>query len=227
MLRHLIFPALLLTAALPGSAAQVYYASWTAADSSTVSGTITLADSSTIGVSYSGDVAFAQINDIGTNYWNPEAPYLSAGVSNSPIASPDIIAISAGDVTNTVTFDAPVLNPIFDIVSLNGATEVFDSSFNVLSYGCGYWGCGTLTANPGPTAGTFELMPTGEGHGAIQFDGSYSSISFYHSAPEYWTGFTVGVEGAGTSATPEPASFALIGLGLGAVTIARKKLRKL
>ena len=48
------------------------------------------------------------------------------------------------------------LGPRLAVVSLNGNGYVFDQDFNILSFGCGFWGCGTLTkTNPGP--GQFEL----------------------------------------------------------------------
>jgi hypothetical protein len=113
-------------------------------------------------------------------------------------------------------------NLFFAVVSLNGNGYVFDQDFNVLSDGCGFWGCGTLTkSNLG--GGQFELVgASGEPHGVIQFTGSFSSISWTSAAPESWNGFTVGTFGL----APEPSSWCMALIGAAALPLLRKRLRR-
>lgn len=138
-----------------------------------------------------GPFSFAQVSG-GTNYWAPSTPYTSATVSNAP-ATPDIIAITGGGLSlYTVNFSQPVTNPLMAIVSLGQggvpATYDFaDAPFDVLSHGAGYWGGGTLTEMPG------DVLSGREGHGTIQFQGTFSSISWTVPTAEYWHGFTVGI----------------------------------
>jgi len=169
-----------------------------------------------VGVSYSGELAVAQTAG-GINYWVPPTPYLSATVGNAPPDS-DIMELIGGEGTNhTVTFDSPVTNPIFAIVSMGQddlAVEYhFNAPFDVLSSGVGYWGGGPFTELPG------NILHGQEGHGAIQFQGTFNSISWTVPIPEWWHGFTVGEE----AAVPEPTTLALLGGGLVALARRRRK----
>lgn len=194
-------------------AGTVTWADWTAAGSNQVSGTM-----GGIGVTYSGAYFFAQINNIGTDYWNPQAPYLSSTVSNAPDSqSVDIIAIGTGGTGETITFSSPVTNPILAVVSVNGPGLYFSVPFNVLSDGCGYWGCGNLFIGSGNL-----LYSNGEGHGVIQFPGTFTSITIDEQGAENWRGFTVGVLPTGV---PEPSSLLLIGTGVaGLAGILRRRI---
>src|SRR5664279_857324 len=135
--------ALVIAATLVAPAAfagTVTWADWTTAGSNQVSGTL-----GGVGITYSGAYFFAQVNNVGTDYWNPQAPYLSATVSNAPDSqSVDIIAIGTGGQGETITFSSPVTNPVLAVISVNGPGLYFSAPFNVLSDGCGYWGCGSL-----------------------------------------------------------------------------------
>ena len=184
----------------------VDWASWTSSGSSTASGTI-----GSVGVTYTGELAFAQINNTGTYYYTDAtkiavgAPYTSATVANLPPTS-DIIAIDGDATTHTIIFSSPVTNPVMAIVSLGQSgvhtTYNFDQPFTILSQGPGWWGGpGTLNASGNALQGI-------EGDGTIQFLGAYSTITWTGSSPEFWNGFTVG------SPVPIPPSALLLGSGL-------------
>jgi hypothetical protein len=100
------------------------------------------------------------------------------------------------------------------VISVNGPGLYFSAPFNVLSDGCGYWGCGNLFIGAGNL-----LYSNGEGTGAIQFPGTFTQITINEQGYENWRGFTVGLT------TPEPASLLLLGSGLiGAFAYGRKRL---
>lgn len=190
------------------SAAVVTYADWTSgsvgnpgAASGTVGG---------ITVSYSGEVADFNLGGGGINYWarSSPPPYNNpsynayTGVPNMPPES-DIIQLRGSAQTptlNTLGFSQAVTDPIMLILSLGqGSIAVeydFDRPFTILSSGNGHWGgnpAGSLTAQPG------EVVRGLEGHGAIQFHGTFTTISWTASPYENWHGFTVGL-------VPEPGA---------------------
>lgn len=145
----------------------------------------------TVDVDYSGEIAFIQTSG-GTNYWNPSGSYISEWCGNAPPAS-DIIALSSASA-KTLTFSEAISGLLFAVVSLNGNGYRFDRDFDILSYGCGYWGCGTLTKQD-MGDGTFRLNGSGEPHGVIRFKGAATSITWTSLTNEYWNGFTVGTYG--------------------------------
>ena len=182
-------------------------------------------DGSTIGVSYSGHVVIdSEINNQGSYYYTGynggASPYTNSLVANAPSAT-DIIALAGqtnSPILNTITFSAPVVDPIMDIVSLGQQGQAsnydFNTPFTILNQGKGYFGgFGSGLSNP------FGNRLQGlEGDGVIQFKGTFASISFTASPAEYWGGFNVGVQ-----AVPEPASIVAIGLGVIAMIRRSKK----
>ena len=177
-------------------APQVSWVSWLSGISGvngSATGVLTFGDTN-VDVNYTGEIAFIQTQTSGgANYWKPATPYLSARVGNAPPA-PGIIALSRASA-KTLTFSKPVTGLLFAIVSLNGNGYRFNQDFDILSYGCGYWGCGTLTKlDLGD--GTYQLNgASGEPHGVIRFKGAVSSITWTSLTNEYWNGFTVGTYG--------------------------------
>jgi hypothetical protein len=196
------------------SASTVYWTNWTSSDAGHVYGVITLADSTTINVTYTGGYYGAQTPN-GIDYWQPSV-YAGGVIGNAPDSlNNGIIQLGTGS-GGAFTFSDPVLDPVMGVVSLNGPSLTFSALPVVQNSGCGYWGCGTLFVT-----GT-TLYSNGEGHGSVEFQGTYSSISFTESGPENWRGLTVGVLGEGAG-VPEPATFALLGLGLIGMGLVRRR----
>jgi hypothetical protein len=180
----------------------VTWVDWTSTSTTEVFGTLTV-DGAVIDVTYTGERSFAQTSG-GTNYWNPSSPYISATVDNAPPAS-DIIALRLA-TAKTLAFSEPVTNPLFAVVSLNGNGYRFDRDFQILSFGAGYWGNGTLTktitTHPDGSV-TYDLIGSGEPHGVIQFLGTFSTVNWTSLSNENWNGFSIAVENLASAVPPE------------------------
>ena len=204
--------------ALPGQAAVIYsFANWNSATASTATtpgvalGSITKSDS-TVNVTYTGDLFFAQTNETGTNYFNnQETVYTNSTVANVP-GTPDLLLLDESETMpflQTITFSSPVVDPILDLVSLGGngidVTYTFDTPFTLLSQGPAYFGgCNTCLTQSG------SALTGDEGSGVIEFAGSISSLSFTTSGSEVWNGFNVGIAQTAISSAPEPATYATL-----------------
>jgi len=219
------------------SAVLYHYVDWTSANvaGGTATGTITLPDSSTVTVNFeainagggAGNLNFAQTSG-GINYWaaNAGAPYISPEVDNAPPDS-DIISLVGGvNQTYKVTLSEAIKDPIMAVLSLGQSglptTYDFDSPFEIVSQGAGHWG-GTATSLqqlPG------DVLEGSEGHGTIQFTGTFSVFSWTVPTPETWHGFTFGIrttEAIEPTAISEPAMFGLFGLGLAGLGLIRRR----
>ena len=231
------------------SAAPIFWTDWTSNSNinnvSTTVGNITTTGS-VIGVTYenANGIAGAQLGNVndrdyyanGPNGVNGRddsiSPYTSAAVDNAP-TSKDIVRLRfAGE--QTLSFTESIANLVFAYVSLNNNGYRFTQDFDILSFGdpidgnaCGYWGCGksskTITVVNGITY--YDLVGTGEPHGAIQFKGALSSITWESSTAENWNGFTVGVQGTKAEVDAElssPAVGLLLIAGFGLMLYRRK-----
>lgn len=136
-----------------------------------------------------GSFKFAQTSG-GTNYWNPSAPYISSQVDNAPPDS-DIISLIGCSSTTTykLTLSEAIKDPIMDIVSLGqpgfNVTYDFDRPFDIPSQGVGFWGGGPTALQELPG----DVLQGAEGHGTIQFIGTFDSFSWTAPTSEDWHGF--------------------------------------
>jgi PEP-CTERM motif len=201
-----------------GHAQAIYnWADWISSDTGSVSGTISDVTLGSVGVTFTGTYAFANLTT-NTNFWTPASTYTNAYTSNAPTTT-DIIGLGANG-TYTLAFSQPVTNPTIAIVSLGpGTTWTFNQAFVVASNGPGFWGSGPLT-NP-----TGNALLGSEGHGSIVFPGTYNFLSWTSTNAEVWAGFTVGAAPAPPVAAPEPTTLSLLLLGASAigVRLRRKK----
>jgi hypothetical protein len=183
------------------------------------------AASGSVNISYTGDVASpTQVNttpSTGADYWAFPSTYTGGIVSNAPDSlNHDLISFAEGDaVTDTITFSSPVLNPILAIVSLNGANLSFSAPVTVIASGQGSFGGGSLFVTTPNTL----LQDTSEGNGIVELAGTFNSFTFTHTAPEFWAGFTIGIQDlAPESGTPEPGTELLLGGAMVALAVGLK-----
>jgi hypothetical protein len=165
-----------------------YWADWTAATADTASGTFTT-PAGVVTIAFSGELVGAQ-TDGGTNFWIPGAPYVNGVTANSP-DSADIVRLVGSAAPMTITFDPPVTGLVMAVVSLGAPNATikydFDTGITLLSFGAGYWGNGTMAVEGADT------ITGNEGHGAIQFAGTISSLTWTVIGSENWHGFTLGI----------------------------------
>ena len=186
-------------------AATVYWADWQTQGANTVGGTIA-APTGNVGVTFSGEYAFAQTGG-GGDYWVDYG--YTQGVVNRPPGT-DIIALAAPG-PKVLTFSEAVVDPYIAFVSWNNNFVTVSSPFTEVSQGCGYFGCGTFQEQPG----NLSFNTNGEVHGVLQFQGTFTSLSFTPHNYEYWHGFTVGIGAVAPDPVPLPGALPLFASALG------------
>jgi hypothetical protein len=165
------------------------WADWTATDGLTTAAGTLMLPSGKVKVKFIGPTLyFAQVAEGQTDYWSGAA----YDITGEPPSS-DILAFKGGTDTQVykISFSRPVVNPVMAVMSLgrNGIPTryVFGQVPTLLSSGVGFFGgCETcLTVKRKTLTGT-------EGHGVVQFVGSYSSITWKQPDFEFWHGVTIG-----------------------------------
>lgn len=206
---------------LLGSAAHavpISWTDWTAADAATATGTV-----EGLQVDFTGPQNPASQTNGGFNYWsiNPEI-YRGGDIDNGPEASSDIIRITNA-ATYTITFSEAVINPVMAILSQGRPTlpvrYFFDQAFDVINSGQGAFGgnpAGSLFEEAG------NVLLGIEGHGVIQFTGTFTEISWRTDPAEFWHGFQVGIAGV-AAPVPEPGTLALLAAGLLSLALRRRR----
>ena len=211
--------------AAPASATTINWVQWSTsytAGQTTGSASGTISTSPSVNLTYTGEVQ--SVFPLG-NYpsWGP-SPTFDAGGLNAPPSTGGIVQLIGGPntLTDTITFSAPVTNPYIAIWSL-GQTGV-NASFNfnatpVLDSGGGSneYGGSTISVVGNNVYGI-------EGNGVVQFNGTFTSISWTNPVYENWYGFTVGIANVASNEVPEPLTLSLFGAGLiGAASLRRRR----
>lgn len=239
-LSRAIATLVLLAAGAAASATPVYWTDWTGKDTDPGQGFqgqgIITTPTSTVTVTYTNPqgIGFYQ-SEGGTDFWDPRtaaSPYTGSQVDNAPTGT-DIIALQyAGN--QTLSFSQSIANPVFAMVSLNGNGYAFlNQDFDILSDGCGHWGCGSFVKQVIDLGGgntEYRLIGSGrEPHGAIRFTGAFDSLTWRSMSTEFWNGFTVGVQGTAIEVLPPPvgvplpAPWLLLAIGSAGLIAARRR----
>jgi hypothetical protein len=239
-LKKLAVAASLSVTAAAAPAVPYHYVDWQQINPTggTASGVITLPDSSTVTVGFqalgptggTGSFSFGQ-GQCGTNYWFPSTPYISAQVDNAPPNCELLALIGGTNQQYVVTLSEAIKDPIMAIVSLGQpsvtTTYDFDAPFDIVSQGVGYWGGGANALQELPD----DVLQGNEGHGTIQFIGTFPTFSWTVPTPENWHGFTFAIrtterlEPTDPNTVPVPGTLALLGLGAAGLASLRRRAR--
>ncbi len=173
------------------------------------------------GVAYSGDVINVSTIDGNTTVWDPDATFIGGAVDVSPSTIGDVIGLNGATATSTISFSAPVLNPVIAIFSLGAPDDSVMLAFDDATPSLEVYGLNSTFTDDLADLVVSGNSVTGQGgSGVIMFEGLYSSLTFNNSNGEYWYGITVG----NVTAVPVPAAVWLFGSGLlGLVGVARRR----
>jgi len=209
--------SLLLVFAASAAAGPISWVDWTAITPGSPGSATGTADvgGSFVDVTYSGEVVFGQ-RASGRFFWTHLSSYLSSGVPNLPGTPGAIALIGGNNLTNTITFSRPVVNPVLAVFSLGRPSVrvdyIFGEDFDILSSGDGYFDTGSMVKSGN------AILTSHEGNGVIQFSGVHTAITFQVPQAENFGGFQVGIAGVqdpsdDPTELPEPNSFGLVVLG--------------
>ena len=205
-------------AAAPAAASTISWTTWTSGTISTTAGSaLGTIPGLGISVAYTGEMD-------GLNsgvQWTPASTFTGGTVGNAPpTGTNDAIAlVGGGTVVDTVTFSAPVVNPILAIWSLGQGTVLTRFQFTALEpFTIEGGGPSTQFAGSSIFAGgscPADAVCGAEGNGVLQLNGTFSSITWTNPVRENFYAFTVGATSTTeVSEVPEPTSLLLLGSGL-------------
>jgi hypothetical protein len=228
----------------PGSFPDYYPAFYPYTYANGTVGSITMPDSSTVNLTFSGEVMGSyDASAFGTSdnfYWFLKnyngTTYISENVPALPTNS-DRIGVSGFGIQNqTITFSSPVSNIVMNLWSLGDkdqgflGTWAFDQPFVILSANYGEY-----PNQPFALEADGNNLNGYDGSGTIQFTGTFSSLSWTVLNPEVFSNWNIGVTsaappGPGPAPVPEPGQVAasillLAGIG-GYVWMKRRKTAK-
>ena len=229
--------------AVPSSSNVVYWVDWKTVDITgprvgnatsgdapvKVTGTITLGDGETIGVTYQGLAFIVQANEqkyvyTGSNLNNYEwtepnaanLPYTSSQVNARP-QTKDLIGLNeafsgGGSLAQNpgrtdfsprvLTFDQPVNNLFFAVLSMNANGYKFDQNFTIVSQGQGAYGSQEPEIAPTNFGnGQYGIVSPGEFHGVLKIQGSVDDLTWVSQDKETWNAFTIGTYGKANTAS--------------------------
>jgi hypothetical protein len=136
--------------------------------------------------------------------------------------------------TETIHFSTPVADPIFAVWSLGAPSTAASFTFTASEPFTVQGGGPSFEYGGTPLFITGENVEGNEGDGIIQFNGTFSSITFTTPQYEDYYAFTIGEDqtltsqlpGNGPSPVPEPTTLSLLGLGLVALPIVHSRLAR-
>jgi hypothetical protein len=211
---------------VPTAQAVTVWTDWSAATTTgaaafnTVSGDLSLGVAP-VTVTYQGATDAVQL--AGANWWDVAGtpdPYAVTGAPNQH----DIIRLVGGDASlHQLTFSTAVVDPVIALLSVGDGIRQVDYVFaqkpTLLSSGSGWWGgCSScLFVNDHTVSGT-------EGHGVVQFKGSFTELTWSVPQAEYWHGFTVGATSVAPVSEPPVTALLACGLMVGAYLAKRRSV---
>lgn len=174
-----------------------------------------------VSVTYAGENDCLNCN---SSNWSPATTWQGGPVTNAPPDNSGIRLIGGNsDLVDTLTFSAPVLNPVLAIVSLGQAGTPASFHFDTSSFTL-FGGGPSSNWGGGPLSFTGNVVFGAEGNGLVMFNGLVSEISWTNPQSENFYAFTVGEVGA----VPEPSTWLMMIAGfLGLGFLACRKESKL